>query len=77
VYPPSRPWGGGPLAISEDSFLSLSLFFSLSRLCQCVTGFLTTFLLSCVRAVLLVINCLLSTRTRRDVAAGYNPSLLD
>jgi hypothetical protein len=52
------PWPPSLLFL-PFKFLSLSLFFSLSRLCQCVTGFLPTFLLSCVRAVLLVINCLL------------------
>ena len=57
------PWPPSLLFL-PFKFLSLSLFFSLSRLCQCqcrVTGFLPTFLLSCVRAVLLVINCLLLT----------------
>jgi hypothetical protein len=47
------PW---PLSLLflPFKFLSLSLFFSLSRLCQCMTSFLPTLLLSCVRAVLLV-----------------------
>jgi hypothetical protein len=54
------PWRPPSLLFLPFKYLSLSLFFSLSRLCQCVTGFLPTFLLSCVRAVLLVINCLLS-----------------
>ncbi len=52
------PWPPSLLFLPFN-FLSLSLFFSLSRLCQCVTGFLPTFFLSCVRAVLLVINYLL------------------
>jgi hypothetical protein len=51
---PPDPWPFLPFKL-----LSLSLFISLSRLCQCVTGFLPTFLLSSVRAVLLVKNCLL------------------
>jgi hypothetical protein len=53
---------------------SLSLFFSLSRLCQCVTGFLPAFLLSCVRAILWVINCLLPVETSDSDAAASRES---
>jgi hypothetical protein len=71
------PWPPSLLFLPFQ-FLSLSLFFSLSRLCQCVTGFLPTFLLSCVRAVLLVINCLLpcssAVQLVRSLAVGRSES---
>jgi hypothetical protein len=71
------PWPPS-LLFHPFQFLSLSLFFSLSRLCQCVNGFLPTFLLSCVRAVLLVINCLLpcssAVQLVRSLAVGRSES---